>query len=187
MRYSLHKATWSYHYHPIPSSWPHAFLQLDTEGTEATILLEGARRLLRRHRIRTILWEYGDKVNPAMFAAAKDGKPSAATPDQISGPTLKRIVAALLRLGYNSYLASGYRGNATFVPLTGEYWDDFLELCRAPQHKVCCYDILSTVAGGAADEAIRSAPILQRRSKGRRGAGGWKGFVSMCNSGGRAT
>ena len=149
--------------------------QLDTEGTEASILLEGARRLLQRRRVRAILWEYGDKVNPTVFAAAKEKATPAASPDAISGPTLKRIVAALLKLGYSSYLASGYRGNATFVPLAGEYWDDSLELCRAPKGPVCCHDILSTVAGEAEDQAILAAPQLAQR--GRRG---WRGTVSVC-------
>jgi hypothetical protein len=48
--------------------------QVDTEGTEATVLFEGGANLLRTHKIRMIMWEYGDKVNPDIFMAAKDGK-----------------------------------------------------------------------------------------------------------------
>jgi hypothetical protein len=82
-----------------------------------------------------------------------------AKPDDMRGPTLKRIVAALQEFGYNSYLGSGYGGLAAFVPLTGGYWDDRLELCRVPQGKVCCYDIVSTVAGGLEDKAILATPV----------------------------
>ena len=54
----------------------HANLQVDTEGTESSILFEGGSNLLRTHRVRTIVWEYGDKVNPEIFKAAKSRKVS---------------------------------------------------------------------------------------------------------------
>lgn len=106
-----------------------------------------------------MLWEYGDKVNPDIFMAWKLNKAAPAAPDDMHGPTLKRIVAAFEKVGYHSYLSSGYLGEAAFLPLTGGYWHDALELCRVPHGKVCCFDIVSTVAGGPEDLAILARPI----------------------------
>ena len=38
------------------------FVKVDTEGTEREVLLEGAAELMHSRRLRTILWEYADKV-----------------------------------------------------------------------------------------------------------------------------
>ena len=44
------------------------FLKVDTEGTEAEVLFEGARQLLAERRVRSILWEYGDKISAVRCA-----------------------------------------------------------------------------------------------------------------------
>jgi len=136
------------------------FVKVDTEGTEADVLLTGAQSLLQAQRIRSILWEYGDKISADAFRAAKDKAfVPPPTPDAMVGPNLKRNVAALERHGYQSYFAGVLRsGSAVFVPLNGGYWDDAMELCRAPPSSVCWHDILSTVANSAEDRAIRASP-----------------------------
>lgn len=112
----------------------------------------------------------------AQFLAAKDKTftpPS--TPDAMRGPTLKRNVASLARLGYRSYFAgvvARHGGEPVFVPLDGDYWDDAMELCRDPGQgqRICWHDILSTVAGGHTDRAIRAAPNPAR----------WRHSVAIC-------
>lgn len=90
------------------------------------------------------------------------------------GPTLKRNVAAFARLGYRSYFAGvAGGGRPVFVPLDGAYWDDAMELCRLPGKKICWHDILSTVANGDADRAIRTALT----------PAGWRHSVAICEEG----
>ena len=83
------------------------FVKVDTEGTEREVLLEGAAELLRSRRVRTILWEYGDKISADTFLAAKSPTfvppPS---PDAMHGPNLKRVTAELLALSYRCLISA---------------------------------------------------------------------------------
>ena len=83
------------------------FVKVDTEGTEREVLLEGAAELLRSRQVRTILWEYGDKISADTFLAAKSPTfvppPS---PDAMHGPNLKRVTAELLALSYRCLISA---------------------------------------------------------------------------------
>ena len=56
---------------PLPPALCRHCTQVDTEGLEAAVLLEGAIALLRAHRIQSVLWEYSDKTSPDIFTAVK--------------------------------------------------------------------------------------------------------------------
>ena len=88
--------------------------------------------------------------------------------------TRRQLVAALARLGYRSYFAGVTHFGAVFVPLTGDFWDDAMEVCRdpGPHRRVCWHDILSTRSDGAEDRAIRAAPAPGR----------WKRSVAICDA-----
>lgn len=160
------------------------FVKVDTEGTESEVLLDGAAALLREKRVRSFLWEYGDKISADAFRAAKDKSfVPPPTPDAMRGPTLKRLVASFARLGYRNYFAGVSRRVAVFVPLDGEYWDDAMEVCRAPSRweRVCWHDILSAVADSEEDRAIRRSPASPRAfANWRGGARGETPSVAMC-------
>lgn len=55
---------------------PLDFVKVDTEGTEAEVLFDGARKVLAAKRLRSALWEYSDKINADAVGSALHGPSS---------------------------------------------------------------------------------------------------------------
>ena len=113
--------------------------------------------MLQRQDIMIVMMEVSDKMNPDFWRASYgDRKPVFHSDGKgIHEPSVKSIWQSMIDLGYFGF----WLGTKRFVPLSGNCWDDGMEICGSPhallQSGICWFDVVFILNRGYGSSVIQ--------------------------------
>mmetsp|Transcript_92753 Transcript_92753/g.248064 ORF Transcript_92753/g.248064 Transcript_92753/m.248064 type:complete len:562 (+) Transcript_92753:562-2247(+) len=135
-------------------------LKIDTEGNDWNVI-DGARDVIEGGLVGSVIVEYGGFWSRHTWEVSN----LASVPrqqEELMWPNLKGVVQWFWERGYEGY----FMGTRQLIPIYGQFWHDWYEVCRAPHHVMyrgifgwCWFDVVFVRASSDLGRRLRRSAL----------------------------